>query len=154
VSAIDFRRVAPRDPDAVALAEAHVEEGRRLYANWPRSPAPSLDELLGPGDRMLVAYRDGEPLACGAVRVLEPGTAEIKRMFVAAAARGRGLGRRLLARLEAEAVAMGIERVRLDTGARQVEALGLYRSSGYREIDDYNGNAAAAHWFEKRLAAA
>ena len=63
-----------------------------------------------------------------------------------------GLGRRLLEQLEAHARELGIERLRLDTGDLQPEALGLFRSSGYAEIPDYNGNTWATYWMEKRLA--
>jgi drug/metabolite transporter (DMT)-like permease len=72
-------------------------------------------------------------------------------MYVAPEARGRGIGRRLLERLEDEARVLGYKRLRLDTGAQLNEAQELYRSAGYREIDDYNGNSAASHWFEKQL---
>jgi GNAT superfamily N-acetyltransferase len=66
-------------------------------------------------------------------------------------ARGRGVGRRLLGALELAATDLGCERMRLDTGERQFAALALYRSTGYAEIDPYNVQPGAAHWFEKRL---
>ena len=72
-------------------------------------------------------------------------------MYVTPAARGLGVGRRLLEELEAAAREMGYHRLRLDTGARQPDALGLFRTAGYEEIEDYNGNPFAAHWLEKDL---
>jgi GNAT superfamily N-acetyltransferase len=148
---LEIRSVGPTDPTAVALVGAMVEEAGEVYADRPLPPAPPLAELLGPGDRVLVAYADGEPIACGAVRVIGPGIAEIKRMFVVRSRRGDGLGRRLLAELEQHAGELGCTRVRLDTADRQTAALAMYRSSGYVEINDYSGNRGAAHWFEKSL---
>ena len=95
---------------------------------------------------------DGErPVACGAVRVIGAGIAEIKRMYVAPQARGRGLGRTLLRRSSGAAVELGCDRARLDTAATLTEAVGLYGSAGYVPIDDYNGNPHATVWMERRL---
>jgi len=65
--------------------------------------------------------------------------------------RGRGVGRRLLAALEEQALQLGLTTLRLDTSSHLDEALALYRSAGYREIAPYNDNPYAAHWFEKRF---
>jgi ribosomal protein S18 acetylase RimI-like enzyme len=72
-------------------------------------------------------------------------------MWVADAVRGTGLGRRLLAALEAEAAARGVAVVRLETHRALTEAIALYRSAGYREVDRFNDERYAHHWFEKRL---
>ena len=72
-------------------------------------------------------------------------------MWVAEDARGLGLGRRLLAELEAQAVAHGASMVRLETNRTLVEAIGLYRSAGYEEVEAFNDEPHANHWFEKRL---
>jgi GNAT superfamily N-acetyltransferase len=85
----------------------------------------------------LVIYQDGNPAGCGAVRLLDPETAELKRMFVAPAVRGRGLGGRLVAALEDEARALGVRRLVLETGIRQIAALALYRASGFESIPLY-----------------
>ena len=90
-------------------------------------------------------------MGCGGVRILKPGVAEIKRMYVVPEARGRGVARALLAALEDAARDLGYDRVRLDTGPRQLAAEHLYRSAGYEEIPDYNGNYMASFWGEKRL---
>jgi putative acetyltransferase len=82
----------------------------------------------------LVVYRDGTPVGCGALRLLGAETAELKRMYVAREFRRDGLGRGLLAALEAEARALGIRRLVLETGVRQTAALALYRSAGFRDI--------------------
>ena len=148
---VSFSRVAATDADALALAASATAAGDRIYADKTLPPAPTLEQLLDGGGRVLVAYVSGEPIACGAVRLLAPGIGEIKRMFVAPVWRGRGVGRRLLVALEAQAAELGCTRVRLDTGSRQRVALALYRSSGYDEIDDFNRQPGAAHWFQKRL---
>lgn len=82
----------------------------------------------------LVVYRGGAAVGCGALRLLDPETAELKRMYVAPAARGTGLGRRLVAALEAEARALGVRRLVLETGTRQAAALALYAATGFRPI--------------------
>ena len=85
----------------------------------------------------LVVRRDGLPVGCGAVRLLDPETGEIKRMFVSPSVRGRGLGRCLMAALEAEARRLGVRRLVLETGIRQTAALALYRSAGFQPIPLY-----------------
>jgi len=82
----------------------------------------------------LVVYRDGAPVGCGALRLLDSNTAELKRMYVSPPARGQGLGRRLVAALEAEARALGVRRLVLETGVRQTAALALYRATGFQPI--------------------
>jgi GNAT superfamily N-acetyltransferase len=84
-----------------------------------------------------VAYRGDDALACGAVRRIADVTAEIKRMYVVEAARGLGIGRRMLAALEDEARQLGATRLVLETGERQPEALGLYESAGFERIEAY-----------------
>ena len=124
-----------------------------LYPNWDPSIGPSAnpDEFAPPAGCFLIAYEDGLALGCGGFKRLDEGSAEIKRMFVAPAARGRGVARLILRELERVAGARGYARVRLDTGAAQPHALALYRSEQYRAIGDYNGNPFATHWFEKPL---
>jgi putative acetyltransferase len=95
------------------------------------------DEHQDPRLRFYVLTVDGEPVGCGALRELEPGVAELKRMYVRPAFRGRGLSRVLIRRLEEEARLADMRLLRLETGPRQVEALGLYRTSGYTDIPRY-----------------
>ncbi|MDQ3857807.1 MAG: GNAT family N-acetyltransferase [Actinomycetota bacterium] len=147
------RTEAPdREPGATLLADYYAEVARR-YPDWSPSKGStaSADEMSPPAGRFLVAYVDGWPVGCGTVRRFDDATAEIKRMYVRPSRRGRGVARRLLAELEAAALEIGYTRLVLDTGERMPEAQALYRSSGYREVDDYNGNPWAAVWFEKRL---
>lgn len=82
----------------------------------------------------LVVYRHGEPAGCGAFRRIDDEIAELKRMYIAPSARGLGLGRRLVQALEVEARALGVRRLVLETGFRQVAALALYRKTGFEPI--------------------
>jgi GNAT superfamily N-acetyltransferase len=101
----------------------------------------------------LVAYADGAPVGCGGLRTLSPGVGEIKRMFVAAPARGSGLGRRLLRTLEARAVQAGHEHVRLLTTPVLAEACALYAAEGYVEIERVERQGDPVElWLEKALA--
>jgi GNAT superfamily N-acetyltransferase len=151
---MEIRRL-PADAEAARLlmAEYMEEIERRLGAPFDRAryPGPTTAELELPRGMLLVAFDGDDPVACGAVRLIGPGTAEIKRMYVAPRARGRGLGRTLLAELERGAAELGCRTVRLDTMAAMAEAGALYRSAGYEPIADYNGNPLAAVWMERAL---
>ena len=85
----------------------------------------------------LVVYRGDVAVGCGAVRLIDADTGELKRMYVSPAERGRGLGRLLVAELEAEARALGVRRLVLETGTRQEAALALYRAAGFLPIPLY-----------------
>ncbi len=93
----------------------------------------------------------GEPIGCGALKFHGGGPAELKRMWVAEAARGLGVGRRLLSELETQAADHGASAVRLETNRSLVEAISLYRASGYVEVEAFNEERYAHHWFEKRI---
>jgi len=111
-----------------------------------------LDQLSRADIRFFVARREGAPLACGALR-LAGDYGEVKRMYVSPAARGQGLGRTLLARIESEAAKEGLAVMRLETGIHQAEALALYLSSGYVEcapFGEYQPDPLS-RFLEKRL---
>jgi drug/metabolite transporter (DMT)-like permease/GNAT superfamily N-acetyltransferase len=148
----DVRPLATSDPTAAALLNAYAAEMEERFAGRePCRVETVAEEYVEPGGTFLVVYEDGEPIACGGVRALPDRSAEVKRMYVVPDARGRGVGAQLLERLEDAARRLGYQRLRLDTGAQLDEAKALYRAAGYYEIDDYNGNSAASHWFEKQL---
>jgi ribosomal protein S18 acetylase RimI-like enzyme len=140
--------------DVRSLLAAFGAEIAGAYPGWTLASGPSASgaDFAPPGGAFLVVYRRGEPVACGGLKRLDDRRAEIKRLYVAPPARGRGVGRRLLDVLEAVARDRGYEAVRLDTGSTQPVALRLFTSAGYREIADYNGNPFASYWFEKVLA--
>jgi ribosomal protein S18 acetylase RimI-like enzyme len=94
----------------------------------------------------VVASSDGQPVGCGGVQQLTATTGEIKRMWVHPACRGAGLGTRLLRHLEAEAVELGYQAVRLDTNGTLTEAIALYERAGHRRIARYNDNPYAQVW--------
>jgi ribosomal protein S18 acetylase RimI-like enzyme len=100
---------------------------------------------------LLIARLRGTPVGCGALKFHRDAPAELKRMWVAPDTRGLGLGRRILTALEHQAAGHGAEVVRLETNASLVEAIALYRSSGYREVAAFNDEPFADHWFAKDL---
>ncbi len=151
---VTFRRLPADEPPARELLEAMVAEVSDLYGeriDGAGKPTASPAELTPPLGACLVGFLDGEPVAVGAVKCLEPGIAEIKRMYVAPAGRSRGVARALLIALEHAARDLGYRRVRLDTGPGQPHAKALYLSTGYGEIADYNANPFASFWGEKEL---
>src|SRR5436189_3855200 len=95
------------------------------------------EEVSGGRGAFLIVYQKETPVGCGALRLLDPETAELKRMYVRPAVRGKGLGRRLVAALEDEARALGVRRLVLETGVRQAAALALYRATGFQPIPLY-----------------
>jgi DNA-binding MarR family transcriptional regulator/GNAT superfamily N-acetyltransferase len=116
-----------------------------------RSISADAAELTEPAGLLLVARLRGEPIGCGALKLHGAEPAEIKRMWVAAAARGLGAGRRILSELEQRARDRGVGTVRLETNRSLREASGLYRSAGYVEVEAFNDEPYAHHWFEKHL---
>ena len=145
-------RLDAASPDAVDLMQALDDDLRARY------PGIVVNGLR-PGDAarprfvFVVARIDGLAVGCGAVRELDPLVGEIKRMFVRREHRGRGIARRVLSALEAQAAGLGYTTLWLETGDRQPEAIGLYESAGYRAIPpfgEYAGNPYS-HCFEKRL---
>jgi GNAT superfamily N-acetyltransferase len=93
-----------------------------------------VDEVAEGRGGFFVAYLDGSPVGCGAVRRVDLQTGEIKRMYVAPVARGHGVGRRILDVLEAEARKLNVARLVLETGPRQPEAIALYARAGFVQI--------------------
>jgi GNAT superfamily N-acetyltransferase len=137
---------------ATAMVDAFIAWAEALYGPYDPDAAPAYPhELAPPGGVFLVAWDGAEPVGCAALRRLDDRTAEVKRVYVADAARGRGAGRALMLRLEDEGRERGYERLRLDIGDRQPAAMAMYLSLGYGEIPDYNGNSYASRWLEKRL---
>jgi putative acetyltransferase len=92
------------------------------------------DEVAPGRGAFLIVRREGVPVGCGALRLIDDDTGELKRMYVSPTVRGTGLGRRLVAALEAEARALGVRRLVLETGTRQDAALALYRATGFHPI--------------------
>ena len=152
---VEIRPVDPAEPAARhCVGEYFAELDRRFDLGF--DPATSIsaddDELRPPAGLLLVATLRKEPIGCGALKFHDRAPTELKRMWVSPAARGLGIGRRMLAELETEALRRGSRVVRLETNRSLTEAIALYRSSGYAEVDPFNDEPYAHHWFEKRLA--
>lgn len=144
----------PTSDDARYCVDAYFDEldGRFESGFDPeRSLSADADDLTEPEGLLLLARLHGEPVGCGALKLHENEPAEIKRMWVAPSARGLGLGRRLLDELEEQARVRGAAKVRLETNRTLTEAISLYRSAGYEEVEPFNEEPYAHHWFEKRL---
>lgn len=147
-------RIEPADSAAsVALQHAFFKDIATRYPGWVPASSQSVEvsELAPPGGVWLVAYLDERAVGCGGLQALEPETAEVRRIFLDPSVRGRGIGRSLLAELEAHARRIGYRRVRLTTGDDQPEALGLFVSAGYQEISPFTDVAFTRHWMEKAL---
>jgi DNA-binding MarR family transcriptional regulator/N-acetylglutamate synthase-like GNAT family acetyltransferase len=151
---------------SVALVDGAAEDARgcldayaadldtRFPEGFDKTDLVRPEEVTGKAGAFFVAYEEGRPVGCGALRTLEPGVGEIRHVWVHPAARRLGLARRILTELERAAVAHGLAVVRLDTHAVLTEAQAMYRACGYTEIPAYVDHVYADHWFEKRLAGA
>lgn len=143
---------APDTPDARrCIASYFAELNARFESGFDPGQGRPHDEakLRPPLGWLVIARIDGEAIGCGALTRLEDGVYEIKRMWTAPQARGRGVARRMLSQLEELAASLGARAVRLDTNRALVEAQAFYRAAGYRQIARYNDNPYADFWFEK-----
>ena len=145
-------RETPRQDDVVTLIRQSDALMQSLY------PAESnhlvdIDSLAAPHVHFFVAREHGRALGCGAFVLGKAGQAEMKRVFVAPAARGKGIARVLMASLEREAAALGVTLMQLETGIKQPEAIALYRKFGYAErgpFGNYKSDPLSL-FMEKRL---
>jgi GNAT superfamily N-acetyltransferase len=132
----DLARRLLSDLDA-ELDERYPGEGIPPPMHHPVDYAP-------PRGVFLVAHADGEPVACGALRPgPEPGTGEVKRMYVVPSARGRRIAERVLGALERAAAELGYRRLVLETGTGQPEALRLYERLGWQPVPGFGHYAAS-----------
>ena len=141
-------------PDAQwCLAQYFAELATRFEHGF--DPAQSLPadaaSMTPPNGAFVIARREGRPVGCGAFKMQPERRAYLKRMWISRDARGLGLGRRMLSELERVAREMGAEVAQLETNRSLVEAIALYRGSGYSEVAPFNDEPYAHHWFEKRL---
>jgi len=153
-SVIHVDEIDPDDAGArYCLQEYFDELDRRFDTGFDPevSRRAGADEMRAPAGTFLVAHLRHEPVGCGGLKFHGDEPAEIKRMWVAPSARGLGVGRRLLDELERRAAVNGCRAVHLDTNGTLVEAIGMYRAAGYREVTAFNDEPYADHWFEKRL---
>jgi GNAT superfamily N-acetyltransferase len=134
----DFEiRDEPYDgPSAQQLINEVQAEYVRRYGGPDDAPVDP-NEFAPPRGAFLIGYLDDEPVAMGGLRWHADGELEIKRMYVVPNARGSGLSRVMLDELETRARDLGAQRVILETGQKQPEAIRLYQTSGYVEIKGY-----------------
>jgi GNAT superfamily N-acetyltransferase len=133
VGPLQFEPSAYDDPVAAEMIEAVQRFYEARYGGRDITPVRP-EQFAPPLGLFLIGSLLGEPVACGGWRMVEPGLAEVKRMYVVEAHRGRGLGRHLLAAIENSAARAGMRRLRLETGYRQPEAIRLYETSGWSRI--------------------
>ena len=102
---------------------------------------------------VIVAYENKQPVGCGAIKTYEPATVEVKRMYVLPEMRGKGIASKILSDLETWAKELGFEKCILETGKRQIEAIALYKKTGYRIIPNYGQYEKVENsvCFEKKL---
>ena len=135
---MEIRRATLASPDGTRLITALNAE---LTATFPEPGATHFSlsdaQVVGANGAFLIAYLDDTAVGCGAVRRLDETTAEIKRMYVDPAVRGKGIGRALVAALEREARLIGATRMVLETGTRLAPAVKLYEAMGYARIPLY-----------------
>lgn len=155
---------AANEPVVIGPADAHTAEVAELLATYfaeiqarfghdDKLDVPTTPEDFTPprGVFLVVRHADGTAAGCAGVRMLDPTTAEIKRMWLHPSIRGRGVGAQLLAALEETAVGLGATRGVLDTHESLTSALALYRRAGWVEVPPYNNNLEATNWFAKDL---
>jgi DNA-binding MarR family transcriptional regulator/GNAT superfamily N-acetyltransferase len=116
-----------------------------------RSISADAHELVLPNGVLMIARLRNEPVGCGALKFPPNQPGEVKRMWIAPMVRGLGAGRQLMNKLERQAINAGVRCLHLETHKALKEAIALYRSSGYAEVNAFNAEPYAHHWFEKRL---
>ncbi|MCR9256708.1 MAG: GNAT family N-acetyltransferase [Alphaproteobacteria bacterium] len=149
-----MRVSAPASDEARWCVGQYFEELSRRFGNGfdpsVSNPADEKD-LVPPAGYFVLAHIDGDPVGCGALKRVDSETAEIKRMWTSDTARRRGVARKILRKLETLAEEAGFTTLHLETNETLREAQALYRNEGYREVDAFNDEPYAHHWFEKRL---
>ncbi len=148
---MNLKRTSSSDPDFIELvklldADLAIRDGDEhdFYHQYN-----GIDLLKN----VVVAYHGSKAVACGAIKELEPGVIEVKRMYTLPEFRGKGIGSIILAELEKWAVEMNFSTCRLETGKRMPEAIAMYNKNGYFSIPNYGQYAGKENsvCFEKRL---
>ena len=151
-------KVVPTDWDDADVQRLTADQQAELRARYDGQGEPGTPPTAADISLVLVARDDdGTALGCGALRLLGNGVAELKRMYVVPAARGRGVAKAVLVGLEEAARERGWTTLRLETGPRQPEAIELYSRAGYRPIEAFGAyvdapDAKDSLFFERSLA--
>ena len=149
--------IRPTDPDDPKSLYCLTQYFALLTARIPNLllslfplPDPEPQTYRPPHGAFLIALLDQTPIGCVSLRPLSVTVAEVKRLWIAPAARGQGLARRLMRDIEAQARALGYISLQLDTNEHLPEAIGLYSKTGWSPIPPYSA-PPATHWFGKSL---
>jgi GNAT superfamily N-acetyltransferase len=152
---LEIRPADPFGAEATMLIARLSAELAAMYPEYSDSGTGAFQpaDAAAPRSAFLIAWLDGRPVGCAAVRPMEPGIAEFKRLYVEPDVRRQGIAGRLLAALEEKAREFGYVAVRLETGIRQPGSIRASESAGYQRIANYGiyaGNPLSV-CFEKRL---
>jgi putative acetyltransferase len=141
-------RVTEADPQSEVASILIKQLSVELAAAYPGFQAGDGSGMFKPADVLVaraafvIAWLDDQPVGCGALRPMDDSSvAEVKRMFVRPDVRGQGISRRILEKLESLARDFGYQKLMLETGNRQKEAIALYESSGFVRVDCYGAYA-------------
>lgn len=148
---IKLTRTTTEDPGFQHLIRQLDEDLWRRYGDVQAEYAPhNVMPLL---ETVVLAYAEDKPVACGCFKPFDATTVEVKRMFVEPAHRGRGISRQVLRELERWARELGYQRMVLETGDKQEEAIGLYESTGYTQTEKFGPyrDLPASICYEKKL---
>ena len=151
---IAIEEMDPRGDDArYCLGEYYAELAGRFESGFDVSLSrnPEADDMIRPRGAFLVAMSDGLAIGCVGLKGTGSEIAEIKRLWVAPSARRLGVGRRLMDAAENAARHLSIKTLQLDTNRALPEAIELYRSTGWSEIDRFNDDPYPDIFFEKHL---
>lgn len=151
-----FVDTAVSDPTAHDLLAEYFAYRERTFPNAEGyvTTFPSPVNFTPPRGLFLIVRVDDAAVGCGGIRSLGSGRFEVKHLWLQPQTQGHGLGRALLAELEGRAGGLGASELVLDTNSSLAAAGGLYRSSGYVDIEAYNDNPNATNWYSKPLTTA
>jgi DNA-binding MarR family transcriptional regulator len=153
-AAVEIVAVAAGDAEARWCLDEYFRELTSRFEEGfdpSRDKAGEMSEMTAPAGVFMLARLEGDPVGCGGLKRIDEAMGEIKRVWTAPSARGLGVARKIVRRLEAAARDMGLKGVRLDTNRALTEAQALYRAEGYREVERFGDNPYAHHWFAKEL---
>lgn len=149
-----IKEVDPASVAAQECMEAYYHElSRRFQGGFDvnLSCDPDKDDMRAPRGTFLLAISDGLPVGCAGLKGTDKGYAEVKRVWVAPEARGLGIFRMLMQRVEEIAATLGTTLLRLDTNSALPEAVAAYRKAGWQQIDRFNEDPYPDLFFEKSI---
>lgn len=154
-----FRETTTDAAAAAVLLNEYFDQRAETFpggADAYRRVLPRPSDFLPPSGTFVIVEDAATDIGCGGIRQLSPAADgrvryEVKHLYLRPETRGRGTGRALLEELERRALTLGAQQLVLDTNASQVAAGALYHRAGYTQVEPYNDNANATHWYRKNL---